>query len=167
MQPGDTYGVDRVDVLETRGWLPGLLHWQTSVEEADRPASILLHAWGDLEGTIEWRLRQDDAWAEVSYDLRFEVKQAVLRKLSPLSNLLATPNLRWSFERGQESLRLEMARRHAVEPAERAALPEPPPPASLPLVPVVAGVGLIAAVMLWRASSSRSQAGAKHRRQVD
>ena len=157
VQPGDAYGVDRVDVLETRGWLPGLLHWQTSVEEADRPASILLQTWGDFVGTIEWRLTQEGAWAEVAYDWRLELSQPLLRRLSPLVHPLAAANLRWALERGEESLRLELAHRQAANAVERAALPAPPPPTSLPMVPIVAGLGLLAAVVLYRASSNSKE----------
>jgi len=159
LQPGDAYGVDRVDVLETRGWLPGLLHWQTSVEEADRPASILLQTWGDFEGTIEWRLTQHDAWAAISYDWRLEMSQPLLRRLSPLVYPLGASNLRWSLARGEESLRLEMARRQAANATERAALPEPPQPTDLPVVPLV-GLGLLAAVVLF--SASRPKPARRH-----
>ena len=37
-------------------------------------------------------------------------------------------NHRWAMARGQESLRLELERRHAKTEAERRAVPAPPPP---------------------------------------
>jgi hypothetical protein len=37
-------------------------------------------------------------------------------------------NHRWAMARGEESLKLEIARRHARTPEEEARIPQPPPP---------------------------------------
>jgi hypothetical protein len=75
-----------------------------------------------------WTLRQDGPYAEVEYDWRVRADKPVLRYGSFIFKPIFAANHRWAMERGEQSLRLEVLRRHARTPAERALVPAPPPP---------------------------------------
>jgi hypothetical protein len=64
-------------------------------------------------------------------------------------------NHRWAMARGLESLKLELARRHAATAEERAHIPAPPAPNKssglwLILGTAVVIVGVVSLVRLWR-----------------
>ena len=152
LQPGDERGIDRVDRFETRGWLPFTLLWHSNVIEAQRPFGFKIEVWGDFEGTGEWRFEQNGAWTDASFDWRVRVNKPRLGFLSPLFKPLLTSNQRWAMAKGEESLRLELAKRHAASETERSGLPAPPAPASFPTIPLLIGVGALIGVVLWRRS---------------
>ena len=65
----------------------------------------------------------------VAYDWRIAAEKGLLKRLSFLMKPVFAANHRWAMARGEESLRLELARRHAADdPTVLAALPEPPAP---------------------------------------
>jgi hypothetical protein len=65
----------------------------------------------------------------VTYDWRIVAEKGLLRRLSFVMRPLFGANHRWAMARGEESLRLELARRHAGDdPVARASVPPPPPP---------------------------------------
>jgi hypothetical protein len=79
----------------------------------------------------------------VTYDWVVRAEKPLLRALSPLFRPLLAANHRWAMRKGEESLALELARRRAATPAERASIPAPPPPVSpSPLVLIGAGAAL-------------------------
>lgn len=59
------------------------------------------------------------------YDWRIEAEKPLLKRLSFILKPLFSMNHRWAMARGEESLKIELARRHA---AAGAAIPAPPPP---------------------------------------
>lgn len=128
LEPGDARGVGRVVSLYTKGWLPYTLRWRFRVTEADPPNGFALEAEGDFVGRGEWSFRQDGRHVEAVYDWRIRADKPLLRRLSFLLKPLFELNHRWAMARGEESLRLELARRRARTPAERAAVPAPPGP---------------------------------------
>jgi hypothetical protein len=149
IQPGDEHGIDRVDRFESRGWLPVFVRWHTSVEDATPPAFLDIKAWGDIDGRGEWRLVQNGAWTDLTYDWRLRLHKPVLRFLSPLLRPALAASLRSAMDRGEESLRLELARRNAANAVERAGLPSPPVQGEAPVLPLVlAGAG-VAAALIW------------------
>ncbi len=123
---GDARGVGRVVDLFTKGWLPYTLRWRFEVTEV-RDDGFRLAATGDFEGEGNWILVQDGSDADVTYDWRIRAEKPLLRALSFALKPLFSANHRWAMDRGEESLRLELARRHARTAAEREAVPPPPP----------------------------------------
>src|SRR5438067_5938651 len=119
---------DGVISLYTKGWLPYTLRWQFRVTENRRPHGFTLDATGDLVGRGVWTLTQDGPYAEVVYDWRIRADKPLLRRFSFIVKPLFAANHNWAMARGEESLKLELLRRRAHTPEERAVVPAPPPP---------------------------------------
>lgn len=127
-EPGDPQtGLGKVVALRTKGWLPYTLRWQFQVTEVDH-AHLTLGAWGDFVGRGIWTLEQDGEWATVRYDWKVRADKPLLRRFSALLKPLFAANHQWAMARGEESLRLELARRRAATPEERARVAAPPGP---------------------------------------
>ncbi len=160
VRPGGERRIGRVLRLLTKGWLPYLLRWEFTVTDYRPPEGFSLEARGDMAGEGEWTLRQDGPYADVTYEWRVRVDKPVLKQLAFLLKPVYAANHRWAMARGEESLRLELARRHARTPEEAARVPAPPGPASwrTVLIPTAAlgalGVGL--AVVLGRLGKGRT-----------
>ncbi|GIK43068.1 MAG: hypothetical protein BroJett011_69010 [Chloroflexota bacterium] len=151
LQPGDESGVGKVVRLYTKGWLPYTLRWQFRVTEARVPHGFTLEAWGDFVGRGVWTFEQEGPWVNITYDWRIRADKPLLRYLSFLFKPLFAANHRWAMARGEESLRLELARRHARTLEEREQLPPPPGPTTTSPIPllllsaaiIVAGAALV------------------------
>lgn len=128
VQPGDENGVGKVVNLYTKGWLPYTLRWQFRVTEVRIPHGFALEAWGDFVGRGIWTFEQDGPWVNITYDWRIRADKPLLRYLSFLFKPIFAANHRWAMARGEESLRLELARRHARTAEEREQIPPPPGP---------------------------------------
>ena len=131
LEPGDDHGIGRVIDLYTKGWLPYTLRWRFRVTDVDRPHGFALEAWGDFVGRGVWTFEQDGPFVDVTYDWRIRARKMLLRALSPLLKPVFAANHRWAMATGEESLRLELARRNAASPQARAAIPSPPAPTRL------------------------------------
>jgi hypothetical protein len=116
-KPGDEDGIGKEVSLFTRGWLPYTLRWQFRVTESDYPHSFALESWGDFVGRGEWRLQQNGPFVDITYDWRILAKKPLLRALSFLLRPIFAANHRWAMARGEESLRLELARRATKQQA--------------------------------------------------
>ena len=132
LAPGDEHGVGKVIELHTKGWLPYTLRWRFRVSEVRPPGHIRLEAEGDFVGRGIWTLAQDGPWTDLTYDWQIHAEKPLLRRLSWLLKPIFAANHHWAMARGEESLDLELARRRAATPAERAAIAAPPGPARLP-----------------------------------
>jgi hypothetical protein len=135
LEPGDERGIGRVVGLYTKGFLPYTLRWRFTVTESDPPNGFALEADGDFVGTGVWTIAevagQDGGAAAtlVTYDWRIRAEKGILRDYSIVMKPLFSANHRWAMARGEESLRLEIARRRAAgDPAILAAIPAPPGP---------------------------------------
>jgi hypothetical protein len=136
LEPGDERGIGRTVDLSTKGFLPYTLRWRFRVTEADPPAGFALAAEGDFVGRGVWRfteLRPAGApggpLTEAEYDWRIRAEKDILRRLSGVMKPLFSANHRWAMAKGEQSLKIELARRHAADdPAVLAALPDPPGP---------------------------------------
>ncbi len=126
LDPGDASGTGTIVRLESRGWLPYRLHWHVRSEALDPPHGFTTAVWGDFNGRGVWTFEADGAWVDVTFDWRIAVHKPLVRYLSPIVKPLFAFNHRWAMARGEESLRLELARRHAATAAERDALAAPP-----------------------------------------
>lgn len=127
-QSGDKDGVGRVIALTTKGRLPYILRWQFRVTETQRPNGFSLEAWGDFVGRGVWTFLQDGPHVTITYDWRIRADKRLLRYLSFMMKPLFAANHRWAMAKGEESLTLELLRRHAKTPEERAKVPAPPGP---------------------------------------
>ena len=157
LSPGDESGVGKRARLHTKGWLPYTLNWELTVVESRHPRGFTIEAKGDLAGRGVWTLEPAGAWTRVTYDWVVRAEKPLLRALSPFFRPLLAANHKWAMRKGEESLALELARRRAATPAERARIPAPPPPVSpSPLLVVGAGAALgLAAYGLLRLAFPR------------
>ena len=127
MEPGDPEtGLGKVVGLYTKGWLPYTLRWQFRVTENRSPHGFSLEAWGDFVGRGVWTFAQDGEWVNISYDWRIAAEKPLLRHLSFIMKPIFSANHHWAMEKGEESLKLELQRRHTKTDGERTAMPPPP-----------------------------------------
>jgi hypothetical protein len=134
--PGDDLGVGKIVDLWTKGYLPYTLRWQFTVTGSEPPTGFTLEAKGDFVGRGIWTLRQeagpDDPGGPLTtvvYDWLVIAEKGVLKNLSLIMKPIFKSNHHWAMARGEESLKLELARRHAAaDPTIRSALPKPPGP---------------------------------------
>ena len=138
LQPGDEQGLGKVVSLYTKGWLPYTLRWQFRVTEV-RADGFTLEAWGDFDGRGIWTFEQDGPWVNVMYDWKILAEKPLLRNFSFIMKPLFSANHRWAMAKGEESLNLEIARRHAATQEERALIPASPQPTTTSSVPLLLG----------------------------
>lgn len=131
LEPGDRDGVGRVVRYLSKGWLPYLLRWTARTVEADYPTRIVLRASGDFAGEGRWSFEANGPDVDVEYVWTIEANKPLLRSLSFLLRPLFAANHRWAMARGEESLRLEVARRRARNTEALARVPPPPRPTFL------------------------------------
>lgn len=128
LESGDSQGVGKVVSLYTKGWLPYTLRWQFRVSQSNYPYGFSLEAWGDFVGRGIWTLEQDGEFANITYDWKLRADKFILSKLSFLMKPIFSANHRWAMERGEESLKIELARLHAKTSEEATKVPAPPAP---------------------------------------
>ncbi len=160
LEPGDENGVGRYVDLHTRGWLPYTLRWRFRVTKSNPPKGFELEAEGDFVGRGIWTFAPDDDYVHVIYDWKIRANKPLLRYFSLIMKPLFAANHHWAMAQGEQSLKLELARRHASSPDERERVPEPPQPSSLmtssavPLLALSAG-SVALAILLARRRASR------------
>lgn len=143
VEAGGPDGVGRVIALYTKGFLPYTLHWTFRVTEVTRGRGFALEAWGDFVGRGAWTFEPvgDGDGTRVTYDWRVAAEKGLLRRLSRVMKPLFSANHRWAMARGEQSLRIELARRRAAgDPAILAALPSPPGPTFPHHLPIFRGL---------------------------
>jgi hypothetical protein len=155
LQSGNEQGLGKVVSLYTKGWLPYTLRWQFRVTKV-RADGFTLEAWGDFDGRGIWTFEQDGPWVNVTYDWNILAEKPLLRYFSFIMKPIFSANHRWAMAKGEESLNLELARRHAITQEERALVPAPPQPTTTSSVPLllgaVGGITLLGfmSVLAWR-----------------
>jgi hypothetical protein len=128
LEPGFDRGIGKVVSLYTKGWLPYTLRWTFRVTESNAPHGFTIEAFGDFVGRGIWTFTQDAEMVNVTYDWSIRADKPVLKYLSFLMKPLFSANHRWAMARGEESLKLELERRHARTPTDAARVPPPPSP---------------------------------------
>lgn len=131
LEPGGEGGLGKLITLRARGFLPYTLRINFRTIETRSPYGFTLKATGDLEGTGIWTFEQDGQFVNITYDWTIQANKPVIRRLSFLLKPLFAANHRWTMKRGEESLKIELARRRARTPEEAASIP-PPPGAGFP-----------------------------------
>ena len=130
---GDERGVGKVVDLYTKGFLPYTLRWQFTVTASEPPTGFSIAARGDFVGRGTWTLREETGprgpLTTVTYDWLVLAEKGILKRLSLVMKPIFKANHRWAMARGEESLKIELARRHAHgDPTLEAAIPAPPGP---------------------------------------
>jgi hypothetical protein len=170
IRPPDARGVGRRVRLRTKGWLPYTLGWEFEVIESRYPHGFTLIATGDFEGTGVWTFAQDGGSVDATYDWRISAEKPLLKRLSFLLKPIFEANHRWAMAQGEQSLKLELARRRATSDAARAEVAPPPGPVTYTGVAMLAGaaaVGVGLAYLLLRSKSSGAGVRASARRRRD
>jgi hypothetical protein len=142
LEPGDESGVGRVVSLYTKGWLPYTLRWDFRVTEVHANGFTLV-AWGDFDGRGIWTLEQDGPVVTVTYDWKIKAEKPLLRYFSFIMKPIFSANHRWAMAKGEESLKLEIARHHATSAEALARIPAPPPPTSLSPAALLIGIATV------------------------
>jgi hypothetical protein len=153
--PPDASGLGRRVRLVTKGWLPYTIRWEFEVVDSRYPHGFTIVASGDFDGRGVWTFEQDGPAVNIVYDWRVWAEKALLRNLSFLLRPLFEGNHRWAMARGEESLRLELARRRATSAAERAGVPAPSGPVTYTGVALVAGAAAVGATLVYLVLRSR------------
>lgn len=109
--------------LHTKGWLPYTLRWHFYQTKADLPHRLELAAHGDLAGYGIWTFQQVGQYVEIVYDWKVDANKPLLRYLSFLFKPLFSFNHVWAMRKGEESLRLELARMKAGQSRMDAPMP--------------------------------------------
>jgi hypothetical protein len=135
LEAGDARGLGKVVRLYTKGWLPYTLRWQFRVTEVNHPHGFTLQAEGDFVGRGIWTFEPEGEWVNVLYDWKIVAEKPLLKYFSIVMKPLFSANHHWAMRMGEESLRLELARRRATTPEERARIPSPPGPTFAALMP--------------------------------
>lgn len=128
MEHGDEHGLGKVISLFTKGWLPYTLRWQFKVTQVNTPHGFRLDAVGDFVGRGIWTFEQDGDFVNMTYDWKISAEKGLLKTFSFIMKPLFSANHHWAMEKGEESLKLELRRRHAKTAEERARIPAPPQP---------------------------------------
>jgi hypothetical protein len=147
LEPGDEKGIGRVVDLHTKGWLPYHMRWQFRSVEAPAPNQSKIEAWGDLSGTGVWTFEEDGEWVNITYDWTIRADKPLLRDWSSIMKPIFSMNHHWAMAKGEESLKLELARRHAKTTEEAALVPAPPPATSDELF-IFGGLGALFLLMM-------------------
>jgi len=127
VEDGDAHGIGRVVDLWTKGWLPHTLRWRFTTTRNDEAGGISLRADGDFVGGGTWTFVRDGDHVNAYYDWRIRAEKPLLRRLTWLMRPAFSANHRWAMRKGEESMRLELARRRLpAEYADRVGAPPGP-----------------------------------------
>jgi hypothetical protein len=131
VEPGGEgeHGIGKLIRLRAGGWLPYTLRINFRTVSSRYPNGFSMEATGDLEGVGIWSFEQDGPYVNVTYDWTIKANKPIVRKLSFLLKPIFRSNHNWTMKRGEESLKLELARRRASTKEEAARVPSPPRPA--------------------------------------
>jgi hypothetical protein len=144
LEQGDEHGLGKVVSLYTKGWLPYTLRWSFRVTEVEVDGFTLV-AWGDFDGRGIWTFEQDGEWVNIIYDWKIKAEKPLLRYFSFVMKPIFAANHRWAMAKGEDSLKLQLARRHAANEEELALIPAPPQPTpSSPMPMLLATTGILA-----------------------
>jgi hypothetical protein len=113
LEPGDERGIGKLVSLHTKGWLPYTLRWRFRVTDSRYPYGSTIEALGDFVGRGIWTFEQDGPFVNITYDWKIRATKPLLSALSFLLKPIFAANHRWAMARGEESLKLELARRRA------------------------------------------------------
>ncbi|MEA2522885.1 MAG: hypothetical protein QOF73_112 [Thermomicrobiales bacterium] len=80
---------------------------------------------GDFAGRGVWTFVHDGPLVDIHFDCRISADKPLLRYLSPLLKPIFAFNHHWAMARSEEGPKLDLLRRLATTPKQRAAIPPP------------------------------------------
>jgi len=129
LEPGEgNHGTGKLIHVRAGGWLAYTLKINFRTVESRYPSGFTMDATGDLEGKGIWTFEPDGPFVNVTYDWTIRANKPVIEKFSFFLKPIFRSNHNWTMRRGEESLKLELLRRRAKSPEERARIPPPPRP---------------------------------------
>ena len=114
--------------VRSQGFLPYAIDFVARVVEERMPHAFSVEVEGEMQGRGDWQFEADGDWVDITYRWQVTGNKLLWRATSWALRPLFEANHYWAMRRGEESLRLELARRRAQTPAERDAVPPPPAP---------------------------------------
>jgi hypothetical protein len=123
----DEAGVERRRV-RSQGFLPYSIEFVARVVDERLPHGFSVEAEGEMQGRGDWQLEADGEWVDITYRWQVTANKMLWRTTSWTLRPLFEANHDWAMRRGEESLRLELARRRSTSEAECNAVAPPPPP---------------------------------------
>ena len=157
VSPPKENGVGRVVRLRTKGWLPYTLSWLLTVVESRRPHGFTIESTGDFIGRGVWTFEQDGAWVDITFDWRLRVEKPGVKELSPLLKPVFSANHRWAMRRGEESLKLELARRRGGSVGKVAVPPPPGPTFTSPFRMLLGAIAVLVGAIVLSGALARSR----------
>jgi polyketide cyclase/dehydrase/lipid transport protein len=151
LEQGDERGLGKAVSLYTKGWLPYTLRWEFRVTDV-QPDGFTLVAWGDFDGRGIWTFEQDGEWVNITYDWKIKAEKPLLRYFSFVMKPIFAANHRWAMAKGEQSLKLELARRHTASKEELALISAPPrstPSSPVPLLLVTTTIFALLGGLLY------------------
>jgi hypothetical protein len=154
LEPADEWGLGGRTRLTTKGLLPYTLTWEFVVTESDYPNRLVIHVSGDFIGRGVWTFEQDGDFVNVGFDWRISAEKPLLQRMSRVLRPVFEANHRWAMAQGEESLKLELARRRLPRSGPGAseavrAIPPPPGPITYAGVAVLGGALFLGAGAVW------------------
>jgi hypothetical protein len=125
LEPRGERGIGKLVQFKAKGFLPYTLKINFRTVESNYPYGFKMEATGDLEGVGIWTFQQDGKFVDITYDWRVKANKGIVSALSFLLKPIFAANHRWTMARGEESLKLELLRRHATSPQTLLQIPAP------------------------------------------
>jgi carbon monoxide dehydrogenase subunit G len=123
---------ERTFSMKAKSFLPYNLNWEMTAVDGEFPSRIEVSAKGDLYGTGIWKLSQDGEFTNITFEWKVKGEKPFIKKWGFLLKPIFVLNHNWAMSKGLESLEIELERRRATTPEERADLPIPPLPIQVP-----------------------------------
>ena len=129
LEPGGAGGIGGLYEIYTKGWLPYTLRWLLQTAIVNYPHGLTIQAvGGDFHGEGIWEFVADGRHVEVTFTWTIVAHKPLLRALSFALKPVFRFNHNWCMKKGEESLKLELARRRALASGVAVQLPAPPGP---------------------------------------
>jgi hypothetical protein len=149
LEPPNPSGTGRRVRVWTKGWLPYTLRWEFVVTESRYPFGLTIEATGDFVGRGEWTFVQEGPLVRATYDWNIRAEKLFLKLFTPFLRPVFAANHRWAMAHGEESLKLELARRRATSDSARAAIPPPPGPVTYAAVALIGGAAVVGGTLAY------------------
>jgi hypothetical protein len=110
VESGAANDVGKVVAVETKGFLPYVLHWTYRVTANNVPHGFSIEAFGELVGHGEWTFVQRGEMVDVTYVWEVEANKPFMRHFAFLLRPLFAANHNWVMRRGEEGIQQELAK---------------------------------------------------------
>lgn len=155
LEPPKPSGTGRRMRVWTKGWLPYTLRWEFTVTQSRYPFGFTIEAAGDFVGRGEWTFVQQGPIVRITYDWTILAEKPLLKFFTPVLRPVFEANHRWAMAQGEESLKLELARRRATSDAARAAIAPPPAPTTFAAIGLIGGAAVVGGTMAYLLARAR------------